>query len=135
MTKLTSIIFIFITVCVLDYFLIKPAVNWGGDIIEYYGITESLINHGSPKLTSQDKSNITKLLNPAYFEDPQYYIKNSSGDRYPVHFIFYSILLIPMRVLLEIFGQNPIKTIALTNLIILSLTVLFIIKKFITGTT
>lgn len=127
--NLVWILFWALTSSLFVFFLVHPAINWGGDIIEYYGTTESLLNHLSPDLTYQDQQNIGKVLNPVYFKDPQYYIEGYAGNRYPVHFIFYSILLIPLRLLLEFFHQPGIKSLALSNLLILTIAVWLILKK------
>ena len=70
------------------YFLFRAQVQLGGDIVEYYGITESVKNHFSFELTVEDRTNLEQVLHKAYFEDPGYYISGTDQKRYPVHFIF-----------------------------------------------
>lgn len=102
----------------LAFYASYTDLQWGGDIIEYYGTTESVIHHITPNLTAQDQKNVEKVLNPAYFTMPGWYISGFDGQRYPVHFIFYSLLLIPVRLVLEFFHQNPVDTLRITNLLI-----------------
>lgn len=125
------VIFLCITVFLFAYFLVTPARNWGGDIIEYYGTSESLMNHLTPQLTTQDVKNITHKLNPAYLQDPQYYIQGIDGGRYPVHFIGYSLLLIPLRIILRLFQQDEVRSLTLINVTLLSLFVFYILRKHI----
>ncbi len=116
-------------VFLFSYFLIREPLTWGGDIAEYYGTSESLINHASPDLNRQDQKKLEEVLNPEYFDMKGYYIEGINGKRYPVHFIFYSILLIPFRIVLQIVGQPQIKTLVFTNIAILAGTLLFFLKK------
>lgn len=114
------------------FFLYNPQKpQLAGDIVEYYGISETLINHGSLKLKDTDRKQLETALNPGYLADPQYYIKGIDGSRYPVHFIAYSITTIPARLLLRFFGQNELKTFPLTNLILFSFAGFFIMRYFI----
>lgn len=132
--KFVWILFFAITLFLLGFFMIYPVINYGGDIVEYYGITESLINHGSVKLNPQDQKNLEASLNPGYFNDPQYYIKGVNNDKYPVHFIFYSILNVPVRLFLKLIHLNELDTFRFTNLVILSLTVFILFKYFVKST-
>lgn len=121
--------FLFINLAIFIYFLWSPKLHYGGDIIEYYGVTESIINHQSLDLTKEDQNNLSDKLGAGYFQNPEYYIQGLNGYRYPVHFVAYSLLNIPTRLFLELFGQNPIKTFRITNLIILAL-ISFITTKY-----
>ena len=127
-TKLVWIIFAVMTVALFAFFLWHEPINWGGDIVEYYGTSESLLNHGTPNLTAKDQHNLEQILNPVYFDMKGYYITGTDGARYPVHFIFYSILLIPFRLILQITGQSEIKTLVLTNVAILIGTALYFLR-------
>ncbi|QQG44171.1 MAG: hypothetical protein HYW86_04925 [Candidatus Roizmanbacteria bacterium] len=124
------IVFTAVTVLLFLYFVFSPVLNYGGDIVEYYGITESVLNHGNINLTPKDQENITKTLNPGYFNDPQYYIRGVGDNRYPVHFIFYSLLTIPVRLALKIFELNELRLFSLTNLLIFSSTIFIVLKYF-----
>jgi len=113
----------------LAYFLFVAKIQLGGDIVEYYGITESLINHGGLQLSPKDQENLSQALNPGYFNDPTYYLLGRDGQRYPVHFILYSLLVLPFRLALELFGQNGLKALWLVNIISL-FSAVFVIFRF-----
>lgn len=123
-------IFFAITALLFGYILIFAKLQPAGDIAEYFGITESILNHGSIELTQQDEQNLSKILHPAYFKDPQYYIAGKDGKRYPVHFPLYSFLAVPVRVILISFQLDELKTLAITNLVILAITSFIILRKF-----
>lgn len=127
-------IFWLVTLILGVYFFIKPNIQNAGDIAEYYGISETLINHGSLELRDTDKENLSKALSPGYYEDPQYYIEAKDGNRYPVHFILYSFLTIPARLILRLLGQNELLTFTFTNLAIFTAVNFVILKKFIQKT-
>ena len=93
-------IFFAITALLFTYILFFVKLEPAGDIVEYYGITESILNHGSIELTKQDEQILSRTLHPEYFKDPQYYIKGKDSNRYPVHFPFYSFLALPVRIVL-----------------------------------
>jgi hypothetical protein len=131
--KILWVIFTGITVFFLAYILFFVKLEPAGDIAEYFGITESILNHGSIELTQQDEQNLSKILHPAYFQDPQYYIKGKDGNRYPVHFPLYSFLAVLVRVILIFFQLDELKTLAITNLAILTITSFWIVKKFLTS--
>lgn len=101
----------------LGWFLLRVPVQLGGDIAEYYGITESVLRHGSVELRADDQAALEKVLHPAYFSDPGYYIAGRNDQRYPVHFVVYSYLAVPIRVLLQFMGQNPIRSLYFVNAI------------------
>ncbi|MCJ7740770.1 hypothetical protein MUP32_05680 [Candidatus Microgenomates bacterium] len=122
-------IFIAIFLSLLSYFLFSPKIQYGGDIIEYFGTSESLINHQGLNLMEQDKTNLVKRLGSGYFDNPEYYLQAKNGQRYAVHFPLYSLINVPTRIALRILGIDEYKAFRLTNLLILTL-VSFIILKF-----
>lgn len=126
-------IFFAITTLLFGYILFFAKLQPAGDIVEYYGITESILNHGGINLTSQDQNNLSFALHPEYFQDPQYYIKGKDDNRYPVHFFFYSLLALPIRIVLILLQLDELKTLAITNLAILTITSFWILKKFLTS--
>lgn len=107
-----------------------PVLNYGGDIAEYHGITETIIKSGSLALTPTAEYNLKTYLPPVYFNNPGYYIIGVDGLRYPVHFFLYSLLAIPTRLVLHLFSINELQTLRLTNVIFLGIT-LFILFKYI----
>jgi len=117
-----------LTIFLFVYFLFYAKVQLGGDIVEYYGITETVLNHRGFNLTKSDQTQLEKVLHPAYFQDPGYYIKGKDGNRYPVHFFFYSLLVIPFRMFLHLFHLPEIKALSLTNVIIFSFSAFIIMK-------
>lgn len=132
--KPAYIVLTLITTFLFYYFLSKPVMQPAGDIPEYYGITQTLLSHFGFNLTSSDQEYLSKVLNPGYFNDPGYYIQGRGQNRYPVHFVFYSILVLPIRLILKLLNFNELLSLSITNLIILSATVLFILIRFLKST-
>lgn len=128
--KLVWAIFGLVFVIALYFVLFRLQLNTAGDIAEYYGITESLLRHGSIELQMEDRLALEKVMHAAKFTDPQYYINGLDGERYPVHFIFYSLLVLPIRVILSVFGSNPLLSLPVTNLLIFFGVLLYIMKTF-----
>lgn len=126
-------IFAFISGLLLIALFLLPVLNFGGDIVEYHGITESLIKNGSIALTKEAADNLSHYLQPAYLVDPQYYIQGVDGKRYPVHFIFYSLLAMPIRILLKVFQLNELNTLRLTNLALLTATSYYLLRTYLTS--
>lgn len=114
--------------CIAGAFLVHPVPEPAGDIVEYYGITESVIRHASLALSSSDQSTLSHALHPEYFSNPGYYIKGIDGNRYPVHFIVYSLILIPLRLLLQALHQHPLLLFPLGNTMIFFLCLIYIIE-------
>ncbi len=102
----------------------------GGDIVEYHGMTDSLIKSRTLRLTDTAAYNIATYLHPNYLNDPGYYIQGVDGDRYPVHFFLYSFLAVPVRLALHFLHINELFTLRLTNLILLTVGLFFLMKKF-----
>lgn len=99
-----------------------------GDIVEYYGITESIMRHGTIALRPEDQSNLSTVLHPEYFSNPGYYLRGTDGNRYPVHFIAYSLLLIPIRWVLTIVQLNPLLVFSVGNSIMLFSALAYIMR-------
>ena len=132
MDKNTAIFGLFwvVTTVLLVFFLLYPPIYFGGDLVEYYGITESVLNHASIVLRPADQASLEKVVNPINFQDPQYYIKGRDGNRYPVHFILYSFLITPIRLLLRIANLPEINALRIGNLMIFSGVVVFVLQKW-----
>jgi hypothetical protein len=133
-TKLFWMFFSLISAVLLAIFLWLPALNYGGDIVEYHGITESLIKSGGIHLTPEVQDNLSHYLPPAYLQDPQYYIAGRNGERYPVHFVLYSFIALPIRLLLKLFHLNELNTLRITNFLIFTATCAYIIRRFLPTT-
>jgi hypothetical protein len=54
-----------------------------------------------------------------------------NGERYPVHFILYSFIALPFRLVLKLFQLNELHTLRVTNLFLLTTACAVIIKQFI----
>jgi hypothetical protein len=124
------IIFVATSVTLFVFMLTMPPLNFGGDIAEYYGITETLLIDQSLHLTPTTISILSKTLQPAYFTDPGYYISGLDGERYPVHFVFYSLLAFPVRLILKLFSAPEVNALRLTNLLILTLASWYILSNY-----
>jgi hypothetical protein len=114
-------------------FLSNPIPDPTGDIVEYYGITESIIRHGSIALTSSDQASLSATLHPEYFSNPGYYLPGFGGQRYPVHFIAYSLLLVPVRVALTYLHLNPLFIFSVGNCLILFACLFYIMRYILTA--
>lgn len=116
--------------------ILQTKIEPAGDIAEYYGITESLIRHQGFDLSPEDQRVLSFKLHPDYFYNPGYYIPNSDGVRYPVHFVFYSLLVLPIRIFLDAIKISaPSTVLAMTNLIYSCLILMFITVKFLSTAT
>ncbi len=120
---LITIVFV-LFVCLLN----APINQNGGDILEYYGITQSLMSHGGIDLNVADRHELSREFGTGLLEDPQYYLSSPNGGEYPVHFIAYSLLLFPVRLVLSAFGLPLRLMFGFTNLMLLSGVVWFIMR-------
>ena len=118
----------------LLFFLFNPTVQLGGDVVEYYGMTESLTNHAGLNLTDQDKAEIEQRIGPDAFRNTEYYIEGNNNQYYAGHFAAYSILNVPIRVLLDVFQDDPAKMFRITNTLILFAALGFVSLKVVTTT-
>ena len=112
-------------------FLAHAPPEPAGDIAEYFGITESVLRHGSVNLTPIDQASLSKTLHPAYFTNPGYYIRGADGNRYPVHFIAYSLLLVPVRWLLWQIAIPEFHLFSLVNTLLFFAALTYILLRFI----
>ena len=112
------------------YVLFQAQIQQAGDIAEYYGVTESIVNHLGVKLTTEDRASLEEVLHPEYFDMPGYYLTGRGGSRYPVHFWFYSLLAVPFRLILSWLNINPIRSLFLVNLGSIVLAAGVIIKRY-----
>lgn len=128
--KIAWLTFLMVTFLIGLVFLTTKRVHYGGDIVEYFGITESFINHGSLDLNLIDQLNLEGRLGKGYFENPEYYLQGRNEKRYAVHFPLYSLLNVPTRIVLKTFGIDAYQTFRWTNLFILTITSFIILKYF-----
>lgn len=116
---------------VFGIFLTSPIPEPAGDIAEYFGITESVLRHGGITLTPADQTALSNSLHPEYFSNPGYYISGTGGNRYPVHFIAYSLLLTPMRWMLQYAHIPDLKIFALANTLLFFGAITYIMLRFV----
>lgn len=102
-----------------------------GDIAEYFGVTESVLRHGNINLSQEDERILSQTLHPEYFANPGYYIAGTNGNRYPVHFVAYSFILVPVRLLLQQFNIPQLHVFSLTNTLLLFGAITFILLRFV----
>lgn len=139
--KIVWFVFFIVSCLLLVFYLQYPPHNNGGDMVEYFGMTESLINHQSINLTPQDFENLKKYLSPGYFKFQQEfeetkggfmaYVDGKDGLKYSLHFWFYSLLATPIRVILRLFGNNELNCLRITNFLIFTASVFFILKRYV----
>jgi hypothetical protein len=129
--KLFWVIFFALFIVFFGFFLFEPKIYYGGDLIEYFGMSESLSNHASFNLTEVDKQLLTKRFGFEYFKNPEYYPANEKGERYSTHFFFYSIFIAPVRLLMRVLKQDEMKSFRVTNVLFLFSTLYFICRFYI----
>ena len=112
-------------------FLATPTPEPAGDIAEYFGITESVLRHSSINLTPQDQTALSLTLHPQYFSNPGYYIPGTNGNRYPVHFVGYSLLLTPVRWILQQVHIPELHIFSLANTLLLFGAIIYILLRFV----
>jgi len=132
--KLFWLVFALLFFCLALFILLRVEVKPDGDIVEYYGVTETVLNHGSLDLRAADIEKLTRYIDSPKFTNPGYYLAGRSGGRYPVHFWAYSLLLIPARLTLEALGANPLLSLPLTNLLIMAGVLAYVCRKFLKRT-
>lgn len=142
MNKIIWAVFGIITVLLLFFFLLYQPTTSGGDMLEYFAITETLIKNRTLYLTDEALGNLKNSLDPGYFLNFEksdwnggllYYMRAKDGELYPVHFIFYSILALPFRLFLKLFQLNELNTLRITNLAIFTITAYIIMRYFLTS--
>ncbi len=111
-------------------FLASQPPEPAGDIVEYFGITESVLRHGTVVLTPEDQTLLSQRLHPEYFSNPGYYVPGLDGNRYPVHFVAYSLLLVPVRLVLEQLRMPEFHVFSLFNTLIFFGMVTTILLRF-----
>lgn len=130
MNKLSWAVWVLIALYLGWFVVAKAQVQQAGDIAEYYGMTESIKNHGGVVLKGKDQEALEQVLHPVYFKDPQYYMAGKNGDRYPVHFMAYSIMALPLRVMLEWLSVDPRRSLFIANWLSIILAVGYIFWRY-----
>jgi hypothetical protein len=117
------------TIGLVAYFLFFAQFERAGDIFDYFGITETLLAHRGLHLTPETKQTLSDTLSPDYLTS-YYNIAGRDGNYYPVHFIFYSVLAIPVRLAIAAAQLDQLKTFWLLNILIFSVSMTFIWKRY-----
>jgi len=104
------------------YGAIRGPITYAGDASEYYQMTQSFIDHGTPDLRHEDtvKFETERLSHNIVGNPPMFgYLKSPVDGRwYSVHFWGYSLISIPLRLLLTLFGLPGMKAFELLNLLV-----------------
>lgn len=112
------------------FYILAPPPLPAGDVAEYYGITQTL-SHFGLDLRQEDISAMEPFLGRERFSNPQYYIEGRGSNRYPIHFIAYSLLLMPMRVLTQVLDLPSLLVFPLSNSVIIALTLLILLRRYV----
>lgn len=133
-------IFFLITIVIFAWLFFAPSLDNGGDMVEYFGMTESIINHSSIDLTDHDYTSLKKYLAPGYFRFEQEfeeikggfmaYVKGKDGNTYALHFWAYSILATPVRLLLKFLQMDELNALRLTNFVLWTACTAYIMKRY-----
>jgi hypothetical protein len=124
--------------------MIKPARD--GDAHEYALMQESLYRHTSVELRMGDLDaldraaqkydsisldGITEILRRDIGSNKECsvgYIRSDSGMYYSIHFLLYSLLSVPIRILLMLFGADTLLSFQVTNAVFVFLAVYYIYR-------
>lgn len=103
--------------------LLPPIMH--GDGPYYLAMTLGLLRHASPALHPDIIASVTDAIGYA----PENLAATSNdGVAYPIHFLFYSLVVAPLYALLEALGTNPLRAFQLTNAFALA-TILFALSR------
>ncbi len=114
-------------------FIQKPELT--GDGSEYYLMLESLYNHQTPELRSEDINSFKEKEELYGFKVYQFDKDNaysgyfeSNGNFYSYHFFFYSLISLPVKIVLENLNLDVLKVFQITNALLLSIVVFVILR-------
>jgi len=123
-----KIFFSLISIAILvAMFVAKPKRY--GDGQEYFLMTESLFNHGSPDLQEEDINTLEELktrFNLRYNLDTGYFIAKDN-HLYCYHFWAYPLFCLPAKFFLHILQFNELKALQITNAMMYILSIFHII--------
>jgi hypothetical protein len=155
--RAVTVIKIVLAALVFVYFVFnnssEPDAYVTGDSVEYYLITEAIVNHGTPNVTLEDcetfktayskRDNWDNLTRKEYFDATAQFIQKPSlkffdvspeglfvaknGKCYGYHFVTMSYMHAPMRAVYKLLGLNPINSPITANALFIALTVLFVL--------
>lgn len=97
--------------------IIPPEIY--GDGFEYIYMTQAFENHFTPDVREKDILDAQLMLkksNINNFPDPYLgFYKSFSGKMFSYHFWLYSLITVPVKIILEIFNLNEFKAFQVTN--------------------
>ncbi|MBC2581570.1 acyltransferase [Clostridium sp. DJ247] len=110
--------------------LIKPERY--GDGFEYIYMVQAFQNHFTPNITNSDIIAAQSFLrdnNILQFPDPYSgFFKSFSGKMYSYHFWFYSLVNVPIKVILEFLDINQFRCFQITNATLFIFSIVFAYK-------
>lgn len=124
--KLILLLFSVFVLCSMA--TIKPIMH--GDGYEYTYMVQAFENHFSPEVNDNDIASSQAILKAnaitVYPDGYSGFYKSYSGKMYSYHFWFYSLLVLPVKIILKLLNLNQFKCFQLTNGI-LFLTALWVV--------
>ena len=132
LTKYLIIIFSILLIFLMT-FVISPNVY--GDGREYMLMTESFQNHSSPNLTEYDIHTASENYNFEFslpIDNGKYqdgYFENKSGKYYSYHFWMYSLLVVPIKVILKTLNIDQLRCFQIFNSIIFLISIWYTYLK------
>lgn len=144
LSRMFKTVFIFISLLSICYIVASPSPSIRGDGREYILMSQSFINHGSPRLEYQDAKDVVNLFksNDISFSDhildcdknkdcgismlSGAYFPSTDGKLFSYHFSFYSLVNIPAYIAAMHFSLSPTTSFYTTNAIFLLVSLFFV---------
>ncbi|MCS7317931.1 MAG: hypothetical protein NZZ41_06475 [Candidatus Dojkabacteria bacterium] len=126
-----------IIILVTMLFFIQPK-NYG-DGSEYHIMLQSFVNHLSPEQRENDANKLVEYAqktggstNPNIFIEYKYsgYFPDKYGNLHSYHFWLYSLMVLPVRVIVELIGLNPLISFQVFNSLVLLMFSILLIKLY-----
>ncbi|QLE56942.1 hypothetical protein [Nostoc sp. TCL26-01] len=145
-SKKFAVIFISILSLILIFFCLKTNPIRQGDGYEYALILQSFFNHFSPDIREADITSLIKIVEsqPSSYDvkvlqgiltalkngENEIYLgilKSSQGEYFGYHFWLYPLINLPVKVLLAVLRLNELKAFQLTNSLLISFTLIYVL--------
>lgn len=97
---------------------------WKGDGPYYFGMLKGLAENASPALTEDVRAFVKDQIK---FDPVPLTVVSDAGDRYGIHFFFFSLLNVPMFNILQAAGADALRTFQLTNALFLSAALCYVL--------
>ncbi|MFA0405907.1 hypothetical protein [Vibrio sp. 10N.222.52.C12] len=101
-----------------------------GDGNEYYLMTESFLNHGSPELLEQDilsakEKSERDSFNIPYIDDENIsgYYESNDDREYSYHFFSYALAVLPFKMISDVFNLHDLQSFYMANVFFMFLAV------------